>query len=88
MMLIIYDGYNRLDPCSIYTTIDDHSRSHPGLPNNARNDLLCDYHLTNDWYRFKVKEINHVIKTKCVQPGQCGTIAPGWLRGQHPEGMY
>ena len=44
----------------------------------------CDSSInTSYWYRFQLPAGNQMA-TSCVGRYRCGTMAPGWLNGQHP----
>lgn len=44
----------------------------------------CDRRLAKAWYRFMGLAGNRMPET-CVSSYHCGTHAPGWLRGVHPD---
>ena len=44
----------------------------------------CDRRLPKAWYRFMGMAGDRMPET-CVSSYHCGTHAPGWLRGAHPD---
>ena len=46
--------------------------------------MICDDNLQTGWYRF-VNEVGGKMPETKVGRGHCGTIAPIWMRGQHPS---
>ncbi|EDV26360.1 uncharacterized protein TRIADDRAFT_54271 [Trichoplax adhaerens] len=75
-----------MDPCDYYDTLSDISRSDTTLSTNSlQQNYLCDDHLNNTWYRFKYGEVDHIIKTECIEANsKCGTYSPGWMLEEHP----
>ena len=49
-----------------------------------RSLLKCDQNLSPGWYRF-MGDAGSRMPTSCVPTHHCGTRAPGWLNGQHPN---
>ena len=45
---------------------------------------ICDRTLSWGWYRF-TSYVGRLMPTSRVNPYHCGTVAPIWLRGQHPS---
>ena len=45
---------------------------------------LCDNTLGPAWFRFQ-GDAKSKMPTSCVPTHRCGTHAPGWLNGAHPE---
>lgn len=74
-----------IDPCTAYTVISDRTRS----ALEKSNTIGCDRNLTNSWYRFDGGKNSQVIQTTCIEGlPKCGTLGPGWMRGQHPASNY
>ena len=49
--------------------------------------LQSDDQLENLWYRFNSGKNGQVIQTTCLEEyGKCGTLSPGWMKGEHPTG--
>ena len=47
-------------------------------------DVKCDSSLGPEWFRFQ-DAAGTKMPTSCVSTRHCGTDAPGWLNGAHPE---
>ncbi|XP_066025285.1 pancreatic secretory granule membrane major glycoprotein GP2 isoform X4 [Pocillopora verrucosa] len=72
---------NRTPPeCQNYQVLADASRN----VNHGANPLLCDNHLTPNWYRFQGAAGVKMLSS-CPQTSRCGTHATGWLSGDHPS---
>ena len=49
--------------------------------------LQSDDQLENRWYRFNGGKNSQVIQTSCLEEHlKCGTLSPGWMKGEHPTG--
>lgn len=66
--------------CKSYQILADASRH----VNHGASPLLCDNHLTPNWYRFQ-GAAGVKMPTSCTQTFKCGTHATGWLSGGHPS---
>ena len=66
--------------CQNYQVLADASRN----VNHGANPLLCDNHLTPNWYRFQGAAGVKMVSS-CPQTSRCGTHATGWLSGDHPS---
>ena len=51
----------------------------------AKTPKLCDRNLVKHWYRLSENEEAAKMPEKCVATNNCGTHAPGWLEGGHPD---
>ena len=72
-----------LDPCATHREINDPFRS-TGYVIEPGDFTICDKNLKVGWYRF-VSEVGGTLPDSKIDPGHCGTIAPIWMRGQHPS---
>ncbi|EDO32567.1 predicted protein [Nematostella vectensis] len=72
-------------PCSAanYIPIKDPHRS-TKYRYKRPQPALCDYLLQPGWYRF-TSSVGGEIPTTKPEPNMCGTLAPIWMRGTHPE---
>ncbi|KAK5621127.1 hypothetical protein CRENBAI_013465 [Crenichthys baileyi] len=72
-----------LDPCDSYTVLNDTWRS---INNNDRTALHCDRYIAwNGWYRFFLGQSSAQIPGRCIEEHRCGTDAPLWIVGTHPN---
>ncbi|XP_048577410.1 oncoprotein-induced transcript 3 protein-like [Nematostella vectensis] len=73
------------DPCSAanYIPIKDPHRS-TKYRYKRPQPALCDYLLQPGWYRF-TSSVGGEIPTTKPEPNMCGTFAPIWMRGTHPD---
>ena len=51
---------------------------------NGATPALCDNSLGPAWFRFQ-GDAGTKMPTSCIPPHRCGTHAPGWLNGAHPD---
>ncbi|XP_048577292.1 von Willebrand factor D and EGF domain-containing protein-like isoform X2 [Nematostella vectensis] len=72
-------------PCSAanYIPIKDPHRS-TKYRYKRPQPALCDYLLQLGWYRF-TSSVGGEIPTTKPEPNMCGTFAPIWMRGTHPD---
>jgi len=71
--------------CKVYKTLNERDRSQSYLYKSDQGARpTCDRWLTRDWYRFTGLAGNR-MPDKCVPVERCGTLAPGWLQGGHPN---
>ncbi|XP_022786860.1 uncharacterized protein LOC111327040 [Stylophora pistillata] len=71
--------------CSRYRIISDADRSQTYKYTNVQDAKpICDRRLPKAWYRF-TGLAGDKMSHQCVSPYHCGTHAPGWLLGAHPE---
>ncbi|KAI4889598.1 hypothetical protein NFI96_001492, partial [Prochilodus magdalenae] len=71
-----------VDPCSNYNVLKDTWRS----TNYTYNMYECDMYINwNGWYRLFYEEKSVQMPDSCVSERSCGTNAPLWLNGPHPE---
>ena len=75
---------NASDPCVSYKSLDNPYRSTGYVAREGIDPMICDYDLQTGWYRFVSKVGGKIPETK-VGRGHCGTIAPIWMRDQHPS---
>ncbi|XP_037322023.1 oncoprotein-induced transcript 3 protein [Pungitius pungitius] len=73
-----------LDPCSAYTSLNEPWRSTEYHVNQSSGGPFCDSHVSGEWYRF-TGMAGDAMPTFCVSEDHCGTHAPIWLNGSHPE---
>lgn len=71
------------DPCKNYKTIDNPYRS-TNYSINPGDPALCDSNLVAGWYRF-INEVGGKMPETAPDPYHCGTVAPMWIRGTHPD---
>ena len=73
------------DPCYYYKNLSEADRkvSYSTLSGSE----LCDYQLTEGWYRF-VGAAGTKMPTTRVPAFRCGTNWSGWLDGAHPSVEY
>ena len=75
---------NASDPCVSYKSLDNPYRSTGYVAREGIDPMICDYDPQTGWYRF-VSEVGGKMPETKVGEGHCGTIAPIWMRGQHPS---
>ncbi|XP_016308934.1 deleted in malignant brain tumors 1 protein [Sinocyclocheilus anshuiensis] len=71
------------DPCYSYTVLDD-----PWRATDYQNDsvLMCDQNVNwSGWYRLFIHGQSVQMPDTCIDKYKCGTHAPLWLNGGHPE---
>ncbi|KAJ7987419.1 hypothetical protein DPEC_G00326290 [Dallia pectoralis] len=73
-----------LDPCSAYISLNEPWRNTEYHVNNTLGVPLCDNHVSGEWYRF-TGMAGDAMPTFCIAENHCGTHAPIWLNGSHPE---
>ncbi|XP_034148316.1 oncoprotein-induced transcript 3 protein [Esox lucius] len=73
-----------LDPCSAYISLNEPWRNTEFHVNNTSGVPLCDNHVSGEWYRF-TGMAGDAMPTFCIAENHCGTHAPIWLNGSHPE---
>lgn len=74
--LLIFTG----NECANFTTLTEASRSRYF---SSYWTTYSDRSLTG-WFRLNGSAGSH-IATSCVPSRHCGTLRPGWMRGQHPN---
>lgn len=73
-----------LDPCSAYISLNEPWRNTDYHVNQSSGVPLCDSHLSGEWYRF-TGMAGDAMPTFCISENHCGTHAPIWLNGSHPQ---
>lgn len=73
-----------LDPCTAYISLNEPWRNTDYHVNHSSGVPLCDSHLSGEWYRF-TGMAGDAMPTFCIQENHCGTHAPIWLNGSHPQ---
>ena len=74
-----------LDPCSAYISLNEPWRNTDYHVNHSSGGVpLCDSLLSGEWYRF-TGMAGDAMPTFCIQENHCGTHAPIWLNGTHPQ---
>ncbi|XP_051816274.1 oncoprotein-induced transcript 3 protein isoform X2 [Acanthochromis polyacanthus] len=73
-----------LDPCSAYISLNEPWRNTDYHVNQSSGVPLCDSHVSGEWYRF-TGMAGDAMPTFCVSENHCGTHAPIWLNGSHPQ---
>ncbi|XP_055083327.1 oncoprotein-induced transcript 3 protein [Periophthalmus magnuspinnatus] len=74
-----------LDPCSAYISLNEPWRNSEYHVNQSSNSApLCDSHVSGEWYRF-TGMAGDAMPTFCISENYCGTHAPIWLNGSHPQ---
>ncbi|KAI4876474.1 hypothetical protein NFI96_030675, partial [Prochilodus magdalenae] len=69
------------DPCYNYTSLDQ-----PWRATNATELQICDSNfIWTGWYRLLYYGMNIRMPESCVNVSTCGTDAPLWLNGSHPQ---
>ena len=66
-----------------YKEIDEPRRSINSIWKIGQK-ALCDRSLPWGWYRF-TSYVGGQMPTSIVSPNHCGTVAPIWLKGNHPS---
>ena len=67
--------------CNNYKIISGGERAQGSV---LKGIMKCDwFHLIPNWYRFQGAAGDRILD-KCVPMRRCSTIAPGWMRGNHP----
>ncbi|XP_026879276.2 oncoprotein-induced transcript 3 protein isoform X2 [Electrophorus electricus] len=72
------------DPCSAYISLNEPWRNTDYHVNNSAGVPLCDRHVAGEWYRFTGMS-GDAMPTFCIEENHCGTHAPIWLNGSHPQ---
>ncbi|XP_061646627.1 oncoprotein-induced transcript 3 protein isoform X2 [Phyllopteryx taeniolatus] len=72
-----------LDPCSAYNSLNEPWRN-TEYHINQSGVTLCDSHMSGEWYRF-TGMAGDAMPTFCISENHCGTHAPIWLNGSHPQ---
>ncbi|KAL0984220.1 hypothetical protein UPYG_G00138670 [Umbra pygmaea] len=76
------DSARPSDPCRRYTILDQAWRA----TNTSTKDKVCDRHVKwRGWYRLFYKGQSLQMPERCVPQDKCGTHAPLWLAGPHPN---
>ncbi|TMS04840.1 Oncoprotein-induced transcript 3 protein [Larimichthys crocea] len=73
-----------LDPCSAYISLNEPWRNTDYHINQLSGVPLCDSHVSGEWYRF-TGMAGDAMPTFCISENHCGTHAPIWLNGSHPQ---
>ncbi|XP_049591635.1 oncoprotein-induced transcript 3 protein [Syngnathus scovelli] len=73
-----------LDPCSAYTSLNEPWRNTEYHINQSSGSPVCDSHMSGEWYRF-TGMAGDAMPTFCISENHCGTNAPIWLNGSHPQ---
>ncbi|XP_036071298.1 oncoprotein-induced transcript 3 protein isoform X2 [Oryzias melastigma] len=73
-----------LDPCSAYFSLNEPWRNTEFHVNQSSGVPLCDSHVSGEWYRF-TGLAGDAMPTFCIPENHCGTHAPVWLNGSHPQ---
>lgn len=74
-----------MDPCSAYISLNEPWRNSEYHVNQSSNSApLCDSHVSGEWYRF-TGMAGDAMPTFCISENYCGTHAPIWLHGSHPQ---
>ncbi|XP_062989046.1 oncoprotein-induced transcript 3 protein [Elgaria multicarinata webbii] len=73
-----------LDPCSAYISLNDPWRNTDYQFNDSVDNPECDSHVDGEWYRFTAMA-GDAMPTFCIPENSCGTHAPIWLNGSHPQ---
>ena len=72
------------DPCYSYLLLNSTHRSQFYVTYSSGGRAMCDNHLVNSWYRFSGAAGTQMPES-CVPTYRCGTLASGWLNGNHPN---
>ncbi|XP_018593706.2 oncoprotein-induced transcript 3 protein [Scleropages formosus] len=72
------------DPCSAYISLNEPWRNTDHHVNHSVGVPLCDNHVNGEWYRF-TGMAGDAMPTFCIAENHCGTHAPIWLDGTHPQ---
>ena len=69
------------DVCQFHSVLEDYDRdiNYQTPPGHEKFDNNLNY----GWYRF-LNISGITMPTTCPPPYTCGTISPGWLKGDHP----
>ncbi|XP_036801946.1 oncoprotein-induced transcript 3 protein [Oncorhynchus mykiss] len=74
-----------LDPCSAYISLNEPWRNTEYHVNHSSGSVpLCDSRVSGEWYRF-TGMAGDAMPTFCIEENHCGTHAPIWLNGSHPQ---
>uniref|UniRef100_A0ACB8F852 Oncoprotein-induced transcript 3 protein n=1 Tax=Sphaerodactylus townsendi TaxID=933632 RepID=A0ACB8F852_9SAUR len=73
-----------LDPCSAYLTLNEPWRNTEHHFNSSYDQPECDSAFDGEWYRF-TGMAGDAMPTFCIPENHCGTHAPIWLNGSHPQ---
>ncbi|XP_060097193.1 oncoprotein-induced transcript 3 protein [Heteronotia binoei] len=73
-----------LDPCSAYLTLNEPWRNTEHQFNSSYDQPECDSAVDGEWYRF-TGMAGDAMPTFCIPENHCGTHAPIWLNGSHPQ---
>ena len=79
LIVIFFLVYLSADVCQFYTVLEDYDRD----VKNQTGYIKCDDNLKSGWYRF-LNISGITMPTTCPPLGTCGTLYPGWLKGDHP----
>ena len=81
LIVIFFLVYLSADLCQFYTVLEDYDRD---VKNQTLSGYVkCDYNLNSGWYRF-LNISGITMPTTCPPRYTCGTLYPGWLKGDHP----
>ena len=84
LVFALFFGFVESDPCKTYKAIDNPYRS-TKYKLQSNDVAICDSNLARGWYRFTSIVGGKMPETKPA-PNSCGTVAPIWIRGTHPNG--
>uniref|UniRef100_A0A8C6UX08 Oncoprotein induced transcript 3 n=1 Tax=Neogobius melanostomus TaxID=47308 RepID=A0A8C6UX08_9GOBI len=85
LMLYYCSTASDLDPCSAYISLNEPWRNSEFHVNHSSNSApQCDNHVSGEWYRF-TGMAGDAMPTFCISENYCGTHAPIWLNGSHPQ---
>ncbi|XP_057703483.1 oncoprotein-induced transcript 3 protein isoform X2 [Corythoichthys intestinalis] len=73
-----------VDPCSAYINLNEPWRNTEYHVNQSSGVPFCDNHMSGEWYRF-TGLAGDAMPTFCISENHCGTHAPVWLAGSHPQ---
>ncbi|XP_007895821.2 oncoprotein-induced transcript 3 protein [Callorhinchus milii] len=73
-----------LEPCSTYISLNEPWRNTENHINDSLGALKCDNDMDGQWYRFTGMS-GDAMPTFCIEENFCGTHAPIWLNGSHPN---
>ncbi|CAN9499925.1 unnamed protein product [Ophioblennius macclurei] len=73
-----------LDPCVAYISLNEPWRNTEYHLNKSSGVPQCDNHVSGEWYRF-TGMAGDAMPTFCIPENHCGTHAPVWLNGSHPQ---
>ncbi|XP_028651045.1 oncoprotein-induced transcript 3 protein [Erpetoichthys calabaricus] len=73
-----------LDPCSAYISLNEPWRNTEHHVNDSAGSPKCDSHINGEWYRF-TGMAGDAMPTFCIHENHCGTHAPIWMNGSHPQ---